>query len=67
MGQIDKIEIADFSGYNVLCIDERAKRIYVPNEDELIAEQGAGDAASKVILHTEGGKQRQLIIVKRAQ
>lgn len=67
LGQLEKIEIADFSGYNVLCIDERSEKIYVPNEDELLAEQGAGDAASKVILHTEGGKQRQLIIIKRTE
>ncbi len=67
VGQIDKIEIADFSGYNVLMIDEAKKKIYVPTEDELIAEQGAGEDASKVILHTEGGKQRQLIFIKRAK
>ena len=36
-----------------------------PTEDDLLAEQSAGEAASKVILHTEGGKQRQLIIIKR--
>lgn len=66
LGQTDKIEIADFSGYNVLFIDETTNRIYVPTEDDLLAEQSAGEAASKVILHTEGGKQRQLIIIKRA-
>ena len=67
LGQIEKTEIADFSGYNVLCIDEHTEKIYVPKEDELLAEQGAGDAASKIILHTEGGKQRQLIVIKRAE
>ncbi len=67
LGQIDRIEIADFSGYNVLMIDEETDEIYVPTEDELLAEHGAGKAASKVILHTEGGKQRQLIIIKRAE
>ena len=51
---------------NVLFIDETTNRIYVPTEDDLLAEQSAGEAASKVILHTEGGKQRQLIIIKRA-
>ena len=66
LGQTDKIEIADFSGYNVLFIDETTNRIYVPTEDDLLAEQSAGEAASKVILHTEGGKQRQLTIIKRA-
>lgn len=67
LGQLDKIEIADFSGYNVLMIDGETDEIYVPTEDELLAEQGAGEDASKVILHTEGGKQRQLIIIKRAK
>ena len=66
LGQTDKIEIADFSGYNVLFIDETTNRIYVPTEVDLLAEQSAGEAASKVILLTEGGKQRQLIIIKRA-
>ena len=67
LGQLEKTEIADFSGYNVLYVDERTEKIYVPKEDELLAEQGAGDAASKIILHTEGGKQRQLIVIKRAE
>lgn len=67
MGQSETTEIADFSGFNVLCIDEAADRIYVPRADELLSETEAGEDASKVILHTEGGKQRQLIIVKRAK
>lgn len=66
MGQTETTEIADFSGFNVLCIDEGSNRIYVPREDELLSAAEAGEDASKVILHTEGGKQRQLIIVKRA-
>ena len=41
LGQTDKIEIADFSGYNVLFIDETTNRIYVPTEDDLLAEQSA--------------------------
>ena len=48
LGQTDKIEIADFSGYNVLFIDETTNRIYVPTEDDLLAEQSAGEAASTV-------------------
>ncbi len=66
LGQTETIEIADFSGFNVICIDEKTDKIYVPKEDELLAEAGAGEDASKIILHTEGGKQKQLIIIKRA-
>lgn len=65
LGQREITEIADFSGFNVIMIDETRDMIYVPNENELLAEQGAGEDASRVILHTEGGKQKQLIIVKR--
>lgn len=66
MGPVETTEIADFSGFNVLCIDEAADRIYVPREEELLSELNVGEEdASKVILHTEGGKQGQLIIVKR--
>lgn len=67
LGQVETVEIADFSGFNVICIDEKTDKIYVPREDELLAEAGAGEDASKIILHTEGGKQRQLIIIKRAK
>lgn len=67
LGKSTTTEIADFSGYNVLCIDEAADRIYVPRVDELLSEMEAGDDASRIILHTEGGKQRQLIIVKRSK
>ena len=49
------------------CIDEGSNRIYVPREDELLSAAEAGEDASKVIIHTESGKQRQLIIVKRAK
>ena len=34
LGQTDKIEIADFSGYNVLFIDETTNRIYVPHRGD---------------------------------
>ncbi|MDY3031052.1 MAG: hypothetical protein SOS24_04745 [Clostridia bacterium] len=67
LGQREIIELADFSGFNVIMIDETRDMIYVPNENELLAEQGAGEDASRVILHTEGGKQKQLIIVKRSK
>lgn len=64
-GKAQNTEIADFTGFNVLCIDEKADRVYVPSADELISKRGAGEDASKIIMHTDGGKQRQLIIVKR--
>lgn len=67
LGKAASTEIADFSGFNVLCIDEAADRIYVPRVDELLSEMEAGEDASKIIMHTEGGKQRQLIVVKRAK
>lgn len=66
-GKTQSTEIADFTGFNVLCIDEAADKVYVPAADELLSERGAGSDASKIIMHTEGGKQRQLIIVKRAK
>ena len=50
----------------MLFIDETTNRLYDRTEVDLVAEQSAGEAASKVIHHTEGGKQRQLIIIKRA-
>lgn len=64
-GLLKSTEIADFSGFNVICIDEEAKKVYVPHDDEPISAQGGGADASKIILHTEGGKQRQMIIVRR--
>lgn len=64
-GQLQSTEITDFTEFNVLCIDEAGDKVYVPTADELLSERGAGNDASKIIMHTEGGKQRQLIIVKR--
>lgn len=61
-------EICTATNFNFLCIDEERDEIYVCTEDELIAAYNTSEKeASRLILHTEGGKQRMLILVKRKQ
>lgn len=67
-GQIENLEICDLLNYNVICIDEEQEKVYVPTDDEIISSDFAGEEdATKVILHTRGGTQKELIIVKRAK
>nr|QGT50949.1 hypothetical protein Firmicute1046_0250 [uncultured Firmicutes bacterium] len=61
-------EICTATSFNFLCIDEERDKIYACTADELIAAYNTSEKeASKLILHTEGGRQRMLILVKRKQ
>ena len=69
MGKIPgNTEICEANAFDFLCIDEERDEIYVPTADEIVSEYHTSPKeASRIILHTEGGKQRMLILVKRKQ
>lgn len=62
----DQTEICTATSYNFICIDEERDDIYVPTIDEIVSEYNTTEEdATKLILHTSGGKQKMLVLVKR--